>query len=193
MSETSESAPSRWMIYLSILILGPLTYLAHEFGHWAAGEAIGVEMWMSLNKAGPVDAYNTQLQQIIVALAGPAVTIALAIAATFFLKGPFRYAAYGIVFFQFMLRFVAGGVTMMSDHPNDEAAAGILLGVGPYVITFAVAAFLFFLTWRAARIVRPGWLHNVGAYILTSAVITVFVFSDQFLRNSDFILLGSRG
>jgi hypothetical protein len=189
MSDTITRDGPRWLIYPGILILGPLSWLAHEFGHWAAGEAMGVDMWMTLNKAGPVGVYDNEIQQIIVALAGPAVTIAIAYAAYLFPRGPLSFLAYGVLFFQFMLRLVPSGITIFTDYPNDEGVAGIMLGVGPYVITIAVAAFLFILTWNAARHIRPGWRHNLGAYLACTVVITAMVFSDNLMRSADFRIL----
>ena len=190
MSDTASRDGSRWLIYPAILILGPLTFLAHEFAHWAAGEALGIDMWMTLNKAGPVEGdFGNTFNHVVVALAGPAVTVAIACAAYLFPRGPLSFLAYGVLFFQFILRLVSGGITVFTDYANDEGAAGELLGIGPYVITFAVPAFLLLLTWNAARHIRPGWKHNVGAYLVSSMLITAIVFSDQFLRGQDFRIL----
>ena len=192
MFEKRSREGSRILIYVAILVLGPASFLVHEFGHWAAGEAIGVEMWMSLNKAGPVArGYDHEWQAIIIALAGPAATILVALLASLMIRGPLGALAYGVVYFQFVFRLVAGGITLFSDNPNDEAAAGLMLEVSIYPITIAVAAFLFFLTWNAARHIRPGWGHNIGAYVLSNLVISAFVFSDVFLRGREIYLLGS--
>lgn len=68
--------------YLAFILIGPLTYLAHEFGHWAGGEAVGVDMWMSLNKAGPVaSSVPGEFEALIIAASGPVVTLIIAILA----------------------------------------------------------------------------------------------------------------
>ena len=176
--------------YLSLLLLVPVSYLLHEFGHWAAGEMLGVDMWMSLNKAGPVaDAYPGEDIAILISLGGPAVTVAIGIFAYFYAIMFRSVVAYGILYIQFLFRGIAGGISMMGTHPNDEAAAGLALGVGIYPITLGVMAFLLILTWDAARRLRPGFGHNFGAYVLITAVMTGIVFSDSFLRASDFRLL----
>lgn len=182
--------PSRLGLYLGILLLGPLSYLAHEFGHWAAGEMLGVEMWMTLNKAGPASgSYGSQTYALIVSLAGPAVTVALGVLAYLWARATGSFLAYGLLFFQFMLRLIAGGITMTGPYPNDEALAGIILGMGPYPITIGVAALLLALTWDAARRLRPHWAHNIGAYAVSSLLITTIVFSDRFLRDMNIQLL----
>lgn len=192
MTATTIAAPgrSRLGMYLAILLLGPLSFLLHEYGHWAAGELLGVEMWMTLNKAGPAaGSYGSQTYQLIVALAGPAVTVAVGILAYVWARSTGSFIAYGLLFFQFMKRMIAGGITMTGPYPNDEALAGIIMGIGPYPITIGVAAFLLLMTWDAARRVRPHWAHNFGAYATSSLLITMIVFSDRFLRGLDFQLL----
>lgn len=176
--------------YLWTLLMVPVTYLLHELGHWAAGEMLGVEMWMTLNKAGPVArSYPSEEIGFLVALAGPAVTVAIGIFAYFYAIMFRSVVAYGILYIQFLLRGVAGGISLMGAHPNDEAAAGLALGIGIYPITLGVVGFLLLLLWDAARRLRPGFAHNLGAYVLINAVITAIVMSDGYLRAADIRLL----
>ncbi|MBO6797296.1 hypothetical protein [Maricaulis sp.] len=176
--------------YLLTLLMVPVTYLLHELGHWGAGEMLGVDMWMTLNKAGPVDrSYPSEEISILVSLAGPAVTVAIGIFAYFYAIMFRSVVAYGILYIQFLLRGLAGGISLLGEHPNDEAAAGLALGIGIYPITLGVVGFLFILLWDAARRLRPGFAHNLGAYVLINAVITAIVFSDGALRAADIRLL----
>ncbi|MBO6730709.1 MAG: hypothetical protein JJ910_13420, partial [Maricaulis sp.] len=61
--------------------------------------------------------------------------------------------------------------------------------IGIYPITLGVVGFLFILLWDAARRLRPGFAHNLGAYVLINAVITAIVFSDGALRAAEIRLL----
>ena len=174
--------------YLITLVMVPVTYLLHELGHWGAGELLGVDMWMTLNKAGPVErSYPSEEIGILVALAGPAVTVAIGIFAYFYAIMFRSVVAFGILYIQFLLRGVAGGISLIGSHPNDEAAAGLTLGI--YPITLGVVGFLLLLLWDTARRLRPGFVHNFGAYVLINAVITAIVMSDSCLRAADFRLL----
>lgn len=176
--------------YLAFILIGPLTYLAHEFGHWAGGEAVGVDMWMSLNKAGPVaGSLPGAFEALIIAASGPVVTLIIAILAYIMAAARRSLFAYGILYFQFMFRLAAGGITLAGNHPNDEAAVGVMLGIGPYVLTLGVSLVLLAMTWDIARRLRPGLLANIAGYALSSLVITGFVLGDGLLRGADLRLL----
>lgn len=186
----SEAKRPGAVYLLSILVFGPITYLAHELGHWGAGEAIGVDMWMTLNKAGPaLGAYENDTQALIISMAGPLATLAIAVLAYVIARITRSFIAYGVLFFQFMQRTVAGGISLTGTYPNDEAAAGLMLGIGIYPITLAMIAVLFLMTWDTARRLKPGLAINVLSYGLCSLVITFFVMSDQILRNGGVQLL----
>ncbi|OLF80620.1 hypothetical protein AWH62_14825 [Maricaulis sp. W15] len=187
MRQTSKPGPG---YYLSFLLIGPLTYLAHELGHWAGGEAVGVDMWMTLNKAGAVDdSMPGRLEAIIIAASGPVVTLVIAVIAWQLATTRRSFIAYGVLYFQLMFRLVAGGITLAGNHPNDEAAVGVMLGIGAYPLTIAMSLLLLALTWDTARRLRPGLLANFAGYALSSLVITVFVFADSLMRGADIRLL----
>lgn len=176
--------------YLITLIMVPVTYLLHELGHWGAGELAGVDMWMTLNKAGPVSGrYPSEDIAVFVSLAGPAVTVLIAVLAYFWAVS-FRSAiAYCVLYIQFVFRGIAGGISLTGSHPNDEAAAGLALGIGIYPITLGVIGLLLLMVWDAARRLRPGIVHNIATYVLISATISAIVFSDSFMRGADIRLL----
>ena len=81
------------------------------------------------------------------------------------------------------------GITLAGNHPNDEAAVGVMLGIGPYVLTVGVSLVLLAMTWDIARRLRPGLLANIAGYALSSLVITGFVLGDGLLRGADLRLL----
>lgn len=187
MRPTSRPGPG---FYLSFLLIGPLTYLAHELGHWAGGEAVGVDMWMTLNKAGIASGGTPGgFAALVIAAAGPVVTLSIAIIAYILAIRRCSFIAYGVLFFQFMFRLIAGGITLAGNNPNDEAAIGAMLGIGVYPLTVAMSLVLLAFTWDAARRLRPGLVANFAGYALSSLVITAFVFVDGLMRGADIRLL----
>jgi hypothetical protein len=176
--------------YIAIPIIGLLSFLVHEFGHWAAGEAVGLDMWMTLNKAGTAPGQSpAQWQQLIIAAAGPLVSVFIALVGYRLAISTGSFLAFGIVFSQMLFRWIAGGITAFGNNPNDEASVGVILGLGPYPITAAVGLLLLWMTWDLARRLRPGWKHILGTYLLSSAVVTAIVMSDNLMRTSDLRLL----
>ncbi|MFY0636887.1 hypothetical protein [Maricaulis maris] len=109
-------------LVLCLVILGPLTYLIHQFGHWATGEALGVDMWLSVAKAGSVDSeFGSRLNRILVVMAGPVLTVLIASIAWWVAKRTGSMIAYGVLCFQFMMRLVAGSIALISGNLNDGA------------------------------------------------------------------------
>ena len=52
-----------------------VTWGIHELAHWAMGVALGYEMWMTFNQAGPTQgSFDHESHQVLVSLAGPLIT-----------------------------------------------------------------------------------------------------------------------
>lgn len=185
MKTSLRAARPGWTFYAAVMIVSVPSFLLHELGHWGAGEALGIDMWMSLNKAGPVSGVYQQVSDhILIALGGPAVTGLIAVLAYAAVLRWRSKLAYAVLFFQFMFRLIATGLTLVINRPQDEAAAGILLGIGPLPLSLAVLAILFALTWDAARRLRVGIMPNALAYVVASVAITAIVFSGQALLDA---------
>lgn len=153
-----------------------LTWGIHEGAHWAMGELLGYDMWMTFNEAGPVSgSYNSDMHNILIALAGPLVTIVQAIIAWFIIARSKNLIAYVFVFLAFYMRAVAMGISFTSK-PNDEATASLLMGLPMWVLPAIIVTFLFMLTYASSKKLKAGWKINVLAYIMASVVATLVIF-----------------
>ena len=158
-----------------------LTWGIHEFGHFAAGSLLGYEMWMTLNKAGPVQGtFDTELHEAIVAMAGPVVTWIQAGIALFVAQKTDRLWVYSAVFMPVVMRSTAMIISFVS-HPNDEAKTSLILGLPIWTVPAISVSLLTGVTLLAAYRLKAGWRENLVAYIAASLVTSIVVFSDRFL------------
>ena len=120
-----------WAAYALMCIPAALvTWLLHEFAHWQMGEALGYDMWMSLNGGGLVGegSYDSALDRSLVNAAGPLLTYILAISALALIRTTRSLLLYPFLFLQFYMRAVALGISVLSQ-PNDEARISLELGL----------------------------------------------------------------
>ena len=155
-------------------------FIAHEAAHWAMGVALGHEMTMSLNAASsaPGEAVSVCDMRWISA-AGPAFTIATALAAAAFVFWRGAVLAYPFIFAAFLMRLTATAVSAF--NPNDEMRISASLGWGDWTLPIIVTLALLALTVAASRRLGIGWRTNVLSYVVASALITAIVFGDQAL------------
>jgi hypothetical protein len=165
--------------YYAVLVFAVLAgFVVHELAHWIAGEALGYDMAMSLNRAGvesggppaPADA-------LIIAAAGPLFTIAQALVAAVLVFGRGAVLAYPLVFAALMMRLVATAVSAF--NPNDEMRISDALGLGAWTLPVVVSLALLAPTVAASRRLNIGWRTNLVSYVVANAAITAIVFSDQ--------------
>ncbi|MFT5304035.1 MAG: hypothetical protein ACI87E_000972 [Mariniblastus sp.] len=63
-----------------VFLVGILSFVIHEFAHWACGELLGYDMFVGINKAGlAVGEYSQDWHNKLVSAAGPLMTISIAI------------------------------------------------------------------------------------------------------------------
>ena len=156
-------------------------FVAHEAAHWAAGEALGHEMTMSLNRAAPAPgAEVTACQARLIDAAGPAFTLATALIAAAFVFTRGAVMAYPFIFAAFLMRLTATAVSLL--HPNDEMRISAALGMGDWTLPLAVTLALLALIIAASLRLGIGWRTNVLSYLLGNALITAIVFGDQAMR-----------
>ena len=171
-----------WRFFIAFAILGPLTFFVHELGHYLAGIAQGFDMWLTLNKVGFHEGQTpSHMNAVIVALAGPAVTLVIAIIASLWALRGGGPLAFGIVYWAFFMRLVASGISLVNE-PQDEAAAGILLGIGPWPLTLVSVFALLGLLILTHRAVKASWKVYIVAYVLASIVVAGIVLSDNVIR-----------
>jgi len=176
--DTSRKRLNIVALVLAVPFVGFATFLLHEGGHWAAGELLGHDMALGLNRAAPVDAEPgpTQAALLIMIAGGVGVTLVQGLIGLLILRWS-AAIGYAVVFFAFFMRLMALGITVTAN-PNDEAQIGLMLGVGPYILHIVVVLALLGVTIVAARRAGAGWAANVLAYLVGSATITAIVYLD---------------
>src|SRR6056297_2555759 len=115
-----------WKVIVSFIPIAFITYLFHEFGHWAFGEILGNDMALSLNNSAPQSGqFTNESHALWSAIGGPTFTI---IQGSIFLLITWKTKssiAYSMVFFAVFSRFfsiVFGGI-----HLQDEARIASML------------------------------------------------------------------
>lgn len=165
----------------SFFLAAVLTWGIHEFAHWLMGRLLGYEMWITFNQVGLAQgSYETDLHQILVAMAGPIVTWLQAIVALFLIYRTHDLWPYSFLFLPLWKRILAMGISFLSN-PNDEASVSLLLGWPMWVVPAISVIFLLTLTYFGSRKLRVGWKGNVISYIMASIVSAIVVFSDSLL------------
>ena len=155
-------------------------FVAHEAAHWAAGEALGHDMTMSLNRAAAAPgAEITACEARLIDATGPAFTIATALIAAAFVFTRNAALAYPFIFAAFLMRLTATAVSLL--NPNDEMRISAALGLGDWTLPLAVTLGLLALTIAACRRLGIGWRTNVLSYVIANTLITAIVFGDQAL------------
>lgn len=155
-------------------IAAVLTFVLHEGAHWAAGEALGYDMFLRANSAGLARGeYRNETDAMIVTIAGPAFTLLQALVAFVIARGSQSAAAFAFVLSALLMRMLAAGVSF--GNPNDEARFSLWLGFGPWAVFAVVIGLLLGLTVMAARAAHVTWREiGVGVFvwmIFASAII----------------------
>jgi hypothetical protein len=165
--------------YWRFVLVGIVTYVLHEAAHWVTGLALGYPVAFSLNGVTP-SGQMTASDHVLFSLAGPAITAIGAVAAFVWLRRDRALTAYAIIYFAFFMRLVAAAASLF--NPNDEARASTLLGLGMWTLPAIMVLALGALTIVSSRALRLSWKVNVGAYVVSSVVISAIVGLDTLLR-----------
>jgi hypothetical protein len=168
------------LIGLAVLtpVVGVFGFLAHEAGHWSMGRAFGLDMYLQLNRAGPVDPGIdvATWRQAAITSAGPAVTFAQALVGVA-LARRLPVLGFALTFSAVYMRAVAFGISVLVN-PNDEARLGEMLGIGIYPIHIAVMALLLPVLALATLRARAGWSAYIIAFVASSAAVSAVVYLD---------------
>jgi hypothetical protein len=166
---------------LILIPLGMASFLIHEAGHYLAGRAFGLEMYLKLNSAGPVDRSLDPgwMASFAMLAAGPAVTLVQGMLG-FLLARRMPVIGVALVFFAFYMRMLAFGMSVLIN-PNDEANLGEMIGVGIYPVHLAVCAVLGLLTVMAMRRAGAGWAAWLIGFMASSIAVTLVVFGEPVL------------
>ncbi len=127
---TSPANPTingKYIIVCALAVF--LTWILHEFSHWSAGELLGLDMTMSLNRTFQLHAETTSVTNAeIISIAGPLFTLCQAVLVFLLIKKTKNWLLYPFLLVCFYMRFFAAVVSFR--NPNDEARVSQLMGIG---------------------------------------------------------------
>tara|TARA_R110000868_G_scaffold176787_2_gene414743 strand:- start:5059 stop:5601 length:543 start_codon:yes stop_codon:yes gene_type:complete len=166
---------------LILIPIGVASFLIHEAGHYLAGRAFGLEMYLKLNSAGPVDRSLDpgSMARFAILAAGPLVTLVQGVIG-FLIARRRPVIGVALVFFAFYMRMLAFGISVLIN-PNDEANLGEMIGVGIYPVHIAVCTVLGLLTIMATRRAGAGWAAWLIGFVASSVAVTLVVFGEPML------------
>ena len=175
---------NQWLIpdYLKLTLwfipAAIVTWSIHEVAHWTTGTLLGYDMWLTFNRAGPVQGgYDSILHQIMISLSGPVVTLLQGGVAYLFIKKQGLRQLYPFLFLALYMRLIAVGISYISK-PNDEAAVSLLLGLPMWLVPSLFVSILLLLTYLGSKSLRVGWKGNVLSYVMSSIMVTLIVVLD---------------
>lgn len=170
----AQTTPRGWTLLLGTVLIGIAMHAIHEVAHVLAAMAFGVEGSLGLNTVR-FSGDLSDTASLWTNFAGPAITLAMALAAV---MTRWRWAA-SAAFIAFYQRALAAVMTAIAA-PNDEARIGELLGLGAWpVFAVTIGAGLALLIWQVRR-ERPGWAWLGLSYVGASLAIAIMVFGDLF-------------
>lgn len=142
-----------WKVIIAFIPIAFITYLFHEFGHWAFGEYLGNDMTLNLNNSAPQNGhFINDSDALWSAIGGPAFTILQALIFLLLTWLTKSIYAYSFTFFTVFSRFfsiVFGGINL-----QDEASIAEMLGWNMYLVAAIVLTILFLILWISSRIIK---------------------------------------
>lgn len=158
------------------------TWLLHEFVHWFTAEILGYTAVMQLNGTAIASSQNvSELDQAIVSISAPLITVFQALVAFFCLKKQgWNQYLYPFLLVPFYMRLLAG--LMNAINPNDEGRVGEFLGIGLYTIPVVVGAFLFFLVYKTSKKYQLKSKFQWFTVLLIMFFSSVLILADQFFK-----------
>jgi hypothetical protein len=162
-----------WKVIILFIPVAFITYLFHEFGHWALGELCGDDMMISLNNSAPKSGYfMNDSHALWSAIGGPLFTVIQAIVFLLITWITKSIYAYSFVFFAAFSRFfsiVFGGINL-----QDEARIASLMDANKYVVAAIVITILVLILWRCNRIMNLN-MKAVGYFTVLGTLAILMV------------------
>jgi len=169
----------RYVLFVAIAVA--VTWLLHEFAHWAMGEWLGYDMVLTLNTSYPVShQFKFPIDYQFVSIAGPLITIVQAIIVFLLLKRKNNVYLFAILLLCLYMRLMAMGLSF--GHPNDEARVSEFLGIGKLTLPIIVNLFLFYLVYNTVKQHRFKTSFIAITFALIILFSSVIILSDQYLK-----------
>ena len=154
--------------------------IIHEAGHALAAKLLGYDALASINHVKLVPSVaRSAADRLAIDLAGPAVTLGIAIMAWFAVRRGALTIAPVLLFVALSMRLIAAVASLAA--PNDEARASIALGLGKWTLFAIVIAILLALFVSIYRRAGLGGRWLLGAYVGASLGFAAVVFGEPFL------------
>ena len=167
--------------FLSITLGVILTWLLHEFSHWAMSESLGYDTAMTLNSTYPIHAVWAEKHQIIISALGPIITLVQALVVFLLLKkNHWNKYLYPLLFTPFYMRLLACFMNWI--NPNDEGRISASLGLGLFTLPIIISTLLFYLVFTTSRNHHLKWQFQVFTIFIVMNISSVLILSDQYLR-----------
>ena len=164
---------------VQLILLTIAGFILHELAHLVVAVGLGHEAILRINSVSVLTEPSIQ-DQILIAIAGPIMTIFLAVIG---LIGAIRYRsmlAFNLLVAMAAQRTLAAAISVVAQ-PNDEYRVGEMLGIGPWTVFAFVLALLWLMVTYAAIKLRPGWMYALWAYVGLSIGIGMVVLGEPYL------------
>lgn len=163
-----------------IFLITVLGLIAHELAHFMAAKALGYEAIINLNSVKTIGLDNT-LHGLIITGAGPVLTIGQAFLGYHLIRSEKRLMlGLGLLVCAAVQRTTAALFSLISN-PNDEMRMSVDLGLGSWTLYAVVLVGLWWLVWRGANRVKPGWSYAVWVWLGTSLGFTLMIFGEAYM------------
>ena len=164
--------------YLSLFIVGVVTTLAHELGHWAVGKLFGFEMSFRLNGVSALSPV-VPFSRAMFDLGGPAVTVIQGVVAYAVLKRTHSHLAFAFLYQAAFMRVVASLISLY--FLNDEARLSVYFGMPAWTLPALVSALLVALAWAGSKRIGTTWKDQALCYLVASLTAAAVVGADMVL------------
>lgn len=177
----TQTAPSYGMYALVAAFAVAVSWLLHEFAHWATGTYLGYNMAMTLNTAYYLnEASRSTVHKQLIDAAGPLITLAEAVIVFLVMKQRQAKLLYVFLFTCFYSRLLATIISFL--NPNDEARLSQSLGIGTFTLPLLMTAVLFVLLYRISSLYEFSRKFNIVNLVLIILFSSMIILSDQFFR-----------
>ena len=159
-------------------------FILHELAHLCAALALGHDAVIRINSVSVLTDPST-IDRIFIDLAGPVMTIALAVAGLWGVLYRNSVMGFNLLVAMTAQRSLAAGMSLLAN-PNDEYRIGEALSIGAWTIHVIVLVILGGMLFFAASKIRPGWMYLFWAWLGISIGVSLVVFGEPYLPSVRF-------